>query len=395
MTRPLSNIDPELLRWATDREKEYIAALEEFGGAAAGGRHLGVSKSVIARAMKSLQKRAALAGYAPEYDMRHPVPDGFKVRGVSTYYDRDGIARGQWVKSSADDERRLEIMQAHIDGAKDEISPVEPVPAPFDCDADLLTVYPFGDPHAGLYAWEAETGEGFDLAEFERLQRQAVDRAVDSAPASATALFNDKGDSTHMDNSTNRTRRSGNALDVSGRYAEVVRVSLRVKRYQIARMLEKHEKVVFRLDPGNHDDETALHQSLILEALYENEPRVEVVTSPNKYWYFHFGRVLIGTCHGDGAKGKDLPLIMATDVPMLWGGSDFRTWIVGHVHHKDIKEYAGVDVEFVRTLAAADAWSHGAGHRSKRDLQAITYHKLDGEIERQTSSLRRIRRLAA
>jgi hypothetical protein len=62
MTRPLSNIDPELLRWATDREKEYIAALEEFGGAAAGGRHLGVSKSVIARAMQSLKKRAALQG---------------------------------------------------------------------------------------------------------------------------------------------------------------------------------------------------------------------------------------------------------------------------------------------------------------------------------------------
>ena len=51
-------------------------------------------------------------------------------------------------------------MQAHIDGAKDEIEPVQPVPAPKDCDSDLLTVYPFGDPHAGLYAWEAETGEG-------------------------------------------------------------------------------------------------------------------------------------------------------------------------------------------------------------------------------------------
>lgn len=395
MTRPLQNIDPGLLRWATDKEKEYVKAIEEFGGAAAAGRALGLNKSGIAKAIRAMTARAALKGYAPEYDMRHPVPDGFKVRGVSTYYGRDGIARGQWVKSSADDERRLEIMQAHIDGAKDEIAPVQPVPAPKDCDSDLLTVYPVGDPHAGLYAWEAETGEGFDLGEFERLNRLAVDRAVDSAPRSSVALFNDKGDSTHADNSKNRTPRSGHELDVHGRHGEVARVSFRVKRYQIARMLEKHERVIFRVDPGNHDPETALHLALALEALYENEPRVEVVTSPDPYWYFQWGAVLIGTCHGDGAKGKDLPLLMATDRPKLWGDTEFRVWLVGHVHHRDVKEYSGCDVEYFRTLAAPDAYSHGAGFRSKRDLQAITYHRIDGEIERQTSSLRRIRRLAA
>lgn len=80
MTRPLQNIDPGLLRWATDKEKEYVKAIEEFGGAAAAGRALGLNKSGIAKAIRAMTARAALKGYAPEYDMRHPVPDGFKVR---------------------------------------------------------------------------------------------------------------------------------------------------------------------------------------------------------------------------------------------------------------------------------------------------------------------------
>jgi hypothetical protein len=256
-------------------------------------------------------------------------------------------------------------------------------------------VYPFGDPHCGLYAWEEETGNKFDLAEFERINLAAVDRLVASTPASAVALFNDKGDSTHADNSKNRTPRSGHELDVHGRHGEVVRVSIRVKRYQINRLLEKHDQVIVRVDPGNHDPETALHLALVLEALYENEPRVTVITSPNPYWYYQFGSNLVGTCHGDGAKGQDLPLLMATDQPKAWGDTEFRLWLVGHVHHKDAKEYNGCTVEYFRTLAASDAHHHGRGYRSKRDLQAITLHRLDGEVERHTCSLKRIERLTA
>lgn len=395
MTHPLQGIDPRLLEWATDRQKEYIAAIELHGGAAAAARVIGVDKTAISAAIRGLKKRAASQGYAPDHDMTHAVPDGYKVRGVSTYYDKDGFARGQWVKSSADEERRWEIMQAHIDGAKDDILPTGPVSVPGYCDADLLTVYPVGDPHAGLYSWKAETGAHFDLAEFERVQCAAVDRLVTSTPPSEVALFNDKGDAHHADNSKNRTPKHGNELDVHGRHSEVVRLSIKVKRYQIARMLEKHRKVIYRIDPGNHDPETALHLALVLSALYENEPRVEVITSPNPYWYYLWGSTLIGTCHGDGAKGKDLPLLMATDVRPLWGQATYCVWFVGHVHHKDITEYNGCTVEYVGTLAAPDAYAHGAGFRSRRTLEAITYHKLDAEVERHTCSLARLERFAA
>jgi hypothetical protein len=388
ITEDLKNPD-----WTTEREREIIDLVLAAGSVTVAERAAGVSPGLFYRAIRNLKKRAAQHGHAPGH-WEGGVAPGYRMGKVTVQRGPDGVER-TWERQHPDAEARWQTILAQLEAAKEEIVPVAPTAAPAHCDADLLTIYPVGDPHAGLYSWREETGSHFDLAEFERIQKAAIDRLVASTPKSAVALLNDKGDSTHADNSKNRTPRSGHELDVHGRHGEVVRVSIRVKRYQIARLLEKHEKVIVRVDPGNHDPESALHLALVLEALYENEPRVEVVTSPNPYWYYRFGVNLIGTCHGDGAKGKDLPLVMATDQPQLWGASVFRLWLVGHVHHKDAKEYPGCDVEYFRTLAAPDAWSHGAGFRSKRDLQAITVHTEDGEVERHTCSLRRIERLAA
>lgn len=379
--------------FATDRQREYIDAILTYGGVQAAGRALGVSPSTISKAIKATRIKAALQGYSPEHDMDKPAPEMFFVKGVSTYYDKEGQKKGQWVKTSVDQDARFAALKEAILGLASEVPPAAAVKAPSLSDKDLLTVYPQGDPHTGLYAWEEETGAKFDLDEYERINTQAIDRLVQSAPSAHTALFIDLGDSTHADNNKKVTPGSGHILDVQGRHAEAIRLNLRVKRHQVCRLLEKHEKVVYRINPGNHDPETALVLAMLLEAYYAYEPRISVVTSPQHYWYHQHGEMLIGTCHGDGAKGKDLPLIMAADVPKMWGDSIYRVWHVGHVHHRDQKEYPGCDVEYHNTFAASDAWHRAKGYRSQRRMQAVTYHVNDGEIERQTCSLSRINRL--
>ena len=96
----------------------------------------------------------------------------------------------------------------------------------------------------------------------------------------------------------------------------------------------------------------------------------------------HFGKVLIGSTHGDMAKPANLPLIMAADKQKEWGSSDFRYWYVGHVHHKDIKEHPGCIVESCRTLAGRDAWHTAMGYRAGRDMQLIVHHRNFGETVR-------------
>jgi hypothetical protein len=374
---------------ATDRQREVFDAVVAEGGHHAAARFLKTSQSNVSRVVKAISRRAAAKGMAPGHWEDGTAP-GYRMGKVTIQRSPKGVER-VWERHLPEERAREEVWEAISQGFRDEVAPIAPLGAIVDCDDDLLTIYPQGDPHAGMRAWAEETDNHFDLAEYERTACAAIDRLVDASPRAALALFNDKGDTTHADNNTNRTPGHGNQLDVEGRHTEVVRVNVRVKRYQISRMLERHQKVIVRIDPGNHDPETALHIAMMLEMLYEQEPRVEVITTPNPYWYFEFGQNLIGTTHGDGAKGQDLPLLMASDVPEMWGRTMFRLWLVGHIHHKYIKEYTGCVVEYVRTLAGKDAWHHGKGYRSARDMQAITVHRDHGEVERHTCGLARLR----
>lgn len=388
----LSFIPPEndeYPRWVTETQIRYLEAVKEHGGQNAAARALGVAKSSVNEAIATYKKEAARRGHAPGH-FDDGVAPGFVMGKVTIQRGPGGVER-VWERQSPDAESQAERLQAIKAGLLDGLEPIAPLSGPDYTDDDLLTVYPQGDPHAGLYAWKDETGQAFDLVEYERVTKAAIDRLVASAAPSSHALFIDLGDSLHADNNAARTR-SGHHLDTHGRHAEVVRAVIRCKRHHVARMLEKHNHVTVRINPGNHDGITALMLAEMMAAIYENEPRVTVSTSPNPYWFHGFGANLIGTTHGDGAKGANLPLLMAVDAPALWLASEHgsRVWFVGHVHHKDVKDHPGVTVEYCRTLAAPDIWSHASGYRSKRSMECVTYHVRHGEIERHTCGFARL-----
>jgi hypothetical protein len=377
-------VDPKLYEYCdTDRQKEILRLLDELGSGAAVAERLGIHRSAPSIALKRLQKKAARRGYSPEHDMVRTVPEGYLVKGVSTYYDSEGKARGQWVKSSIDADRQLEIIrgavQSIIETSDGVFAPVEP---PKICDSDLLTVVPMGDPHFGLMTWAKEVGENFDLSIAEQVTYSAVDRLCAQGPNSETAMLLNLGDYFHADNANNRTPQSGNSLDVDGRFQKIAEVGLLAMVRCIQRLLEKHQKVIVRNNRGNHDPHQAFMLTLCLSAWFRNEPRVEVDTSPSGFFYYRHGRVLIGSTHGDGAKLADLPLLMATDAAKDWAEADFRVWHCGHFHHDQLKDYQGCTVETHRTLAPNDAWHRYQGYRSFRDMKAIVYHKDFGEMQR-------------
>lgn len=387
--------DDDKPHWATEAQWLAARAVEEYGSARAAERALGKPNDGIGSVYRRFQQEAARQGLAPGH-FNHGVAPGNRMGKVTVQRNALGEVERTWERQHPDGEREAERLQAIREAMLADLPRADPSAPPVYADDDLLTVYPQGDPHAGLYAWKEETGEAFDLLEYERVTKAAIDRLVASAAPSAQALYIDLGDSLHADNNAARTR-SGHHLDTHGRHAEVVRAVIRCKRHHIARLLEKHTHVTVRINPGNHDGVTALMLAEMMAMIYENEPRVTVATSPAPYWFHGFGANLIGTTHGDGAKGANLPLLMAVDAPALWLASEHgsRVWFVGHVHHKDIKDHPGVTVEYCRTLAAPDIWSHATGYRSKRSMEAVTFHRQDGEVERHTCSLKRIDRLAA
>ena len=383
MAGPIGRLDPDLKRFATATQSRYIDAVIECSSIGAAAKKCGVDRSAVSRGIKAVKARAAMQGLAPESGLTHEAPTPFVVSGVSTLYDENGKQRAQWVKTKLDSESLelalREAIASLVEDAKG-LSPI--VKAPKRTNADLLAAYPLGDPHIGMYAWKAEAGHDFDLEIAERETLAAMDRLIDSAPPAETAVIIPLGDNMHANDQSNRTPAHGYQLDVDSRYPKVLTVAIKTLRHVILRALEKHAKVVVRIEPGNHDPQAKWAITMALAAHFDNNPRVEIDLSPAKFWYYRFGKVLIGSTHGDTVKHQSLGAIMASDRAGDWGETKYRYWYTGHVHHKSVLEAPGVICESFRTLAPSDAHAHSHGYRSGRDAYCIVHHREHGEIER-------------
>jgi hypothetical protein len=379
--------------FGTPLEQQVAEAMGVHGDLVAAAEAIGMTAPRVRAHLRELAARAARRGWSPAHDMSKTVPEGFAVKGVSTMYDADGNVRGQWVKSSRDPEHRLEALFAAVASIAEPFRGAsDPVPAPAAADEDLLCIYPFGDPHFGMYAWAQEAGESFDLNIAERELVAAVDHLVALAPPAREAIIMSLGDMFHSDGNSAQTT-AGTRVDVDSRWGKVLTVVIRAMRRCIDLALLKHEIVHVICASGNHDDMTSLVLAVCLSQYYEREPRVQVDTSPAKFYWHRFGKCLIGVHHGDTAKARDLPAIMACDRQKDWGETDHRQFYCGHIHHETVKEYPGVIVESFRTLAPKDAWHAAAGYRSGRDLRLDIWHREHGKIQRHIVGIRQVQQM--
>jgi len=299
---------------------------------------------------------------------------GYEVRGVSTLVDADGQVRGQWIKT---DREKADKEQAFIEGIQSALSRFEgkaPKPPPIrENEPQRLTAYPIADLHLGAYAWGAEAGSDYNSDIAHELLHGAMHRLVETAPATEEALVLDLGDFVHADNPNNETERSGAKLDVDTRWQRIAEVAALALIGCIEEAKKKHRRVRVRKAPGNHDPNTSRMLNVMLKLFYSQDESVIVEDSPKWFWYYRFGKVLIGVTHGDTTKPQDLPGVMAADVPEEWGASLCRMWLTGHIHHLTRKEYPGCVVETFRTLAAKDAYHAHHGFRSERDMQMLVF----------------------
>ncbi len=313
-----------------------------------------------------------------------PLPaigEGFRVRKKSTLVDGEtGETKLQWIKTDATDDGRAAMIDAiKLLGA--EMPQATPVDSPGADMDDTLCVYAMGDPHIGSLCWEKETGENFDLNIAERNLFTAVDKLVSLAPPAKHALVVSVGDYYHSDGQSNTTTK-GTRVDVDGRTAKMIAVGIRTLRRVIDRALTKHDHVTVICARGNHDELLSLVLAIALGQFYENEPRVTVDQSPEMFHWYRFGANLIGVHHGDKAKPMDMLGVMAVDRAKDWGETTHRRFYCGHIHHEVVKEVPGVTIEYLRTLAAGDAWHRGQGYRAGRSMNMDVFDRNDGHINR-------------
>lgn len=376
--------DEKLAQFCTERQWEILEAYWTHGSERKAAKALGVHCSLISHCRRRVYRNAARQGYAPEHDLTKTIPDGFQLKGTSTLYDQDGKPIQQWVKTTQDKERLEEMMREAIAAFAQELPRAEPVSKIGGHNADLLVAYPVGDHHFGMYAWKEEAGGDYDLTIAEKLLFGAFDYLIASAPPAGVGLIVLLGDFLHYDSMVPVTPTNRNQLDADSRFPKMVRTAIRAIRYAIKAALSRHEKVRVIVEIGNHDPASSIFLMESLASVYENEPRIEIDTSPKHFHYYEFGKNLIGTHHGDSVKLENLPLTMATDRPEAWGRTKYRYIWTCHTHRDRVLDPAGARVESFRVLGPTDAWAHRSGYRAGRGMVGIVLHKELGEVERRT-----------
>lgn len=370
-----------LLKYAnTDTQKSRIEAVIEHGNMTQAAKALGIHRSSVSKTLKACRIRAAKAGDDPDGSLTHKAPAGFSIDRVSSFLDEDGKVSRQWVIANRDKEDQFNSMIEAWQDVCESMPKVELTPAPNNSLENLLCDYTIGDNHTGMFAVAEEAGDDWDLKKSLDILNKGMNHLVSCAPAAETAFILDVGDFFHSDNQTNRTAHSGNALDVDGRYAQILNAGIQCICTLIALALQKHKKVIYRSVIGNHNEHSAIMINLAIKMRFHDEPRLEVLDSPSIHNYYKFGVNLLADTHGHTTKADKLPLLMAVDAPEMWASTTNRVWRTGHVHHLSEKEYPGCSVVTYRTLAPKDSWHSGSGYRSNREMRCTTYHKENGLV---------------
>jgi hypothetical protein len=380
----LQGIDDQLAQFATDKQWEYYTKSCELGSNRQAAKFFGVTATVVDVAIRSLKAKAAVSGYAPNHDMTRVAPAPFIVRGISTYYNAEGKASGQWVKSRLDDVQLQEMMRQTIDAMKEDIPRLTALPAPPLSNDNLLNCYVITDFHLGMLSWDEETGENWDVAIAEKLVIKWFEQAIAQSPNADTAVFAQLSDFLHFDGMDAVTPASKHLLDVDTRFAKLVRSAIRVLRTVIDMLLAKHQKLHIIMADANHDPVSQIWLREWFSVLYENEPRVIVDKSPNPYNAYEFGNVALFFHHGHKRKVANVSEVFAGQFREMFGRTKYAYAHMGHYHSIDIKENNLMIVEQHRTLAPGDAYSARSGWLSGRDAKVISYDRRYGEVSRLT-----------
>jgi hypothetical protein len=271
---------------------------------------------------------------------------------------------------------------ARIAAAFQDIPPAPRIEAAQSADADLLTIYPLADAHVGMLAYGKETGESYDTNIAVERIRSWVARAVAASPSSAVAVILDVGDLTHADDDSNLTPRSKHPLTVDSRHFRTLDMTIAALASAIECALQKHAKVIVRILPGNHNQTSYMAVMFALSERYRQDPRVEVQKVPGEFFVMEFGAVMLAAHHGHGGKPDRMVHFLADEYAQIWGRTQHRFLWTGHLHHMKAQDIGGMQHEQLRAITSRDAYAISKAYTARAQLQAVTLHRHDGEVQR-------------
>jgi len=252
-------------------------------------------------------------------------------------------------------------------------------------DAHLLVVDP-ADIHIGKLASAFETGEDYN-------NQIAVQRVHDGVQGilDKTSGYNiDKilliigNDILHTD-TPRRTTTSGTFQDTDGMWYDNFLIAKKLYVEVIEKLMTVADVHVV-LNPSNHDYQNGFFLADSIYSWFSKSKNITFDVSIAHRKYFRYGKNIIGSTHGDGAKTHDLPLLMAQEASNAWSVCPHRYFYTHHIHHKSSKDYGSVCVESLRSPSATDSWHSRNGYQhAPQAIEAFIHHPKQGQVARITN----------
>ena len=195
-------------------------------------------------------------------------------------------------------------------------------------------------------------------------------------------LFVIGNDILHIDN-TKRTTTSGTPQDTDGMWHSNFLIAKQLY-VDIIEILMSVADVHVVYNPSNHDYTNGFFLAQVIETHFKDCKNVTFDTTISHRKYFTYGKNLIGTTHGDGARAENLPLLMAHE-SKDWSNCKHKYIYTHHLHHKVSKDYMGVCVETLRSPSGTDSWHHRNGYQhAPKAVEGYIHDKEHGQIQRLT-----------
>ena len=307
------------------------------------------------------------------------------IKGTSTLNNSKGEIVMEWVKKELKTEQRLENLREAVKVINDDIIPTKPTKFKNkELSKDLVNQYTLTDFHLGMMAVPSEGGQEWDMKKAEETITKFFDYAIQTSPKTETAIFAQLGDFLHWDGLDAVTPQSKHVLDASTRYTDLVRLSIKIVKNIIQKLLDNHKYVHVIMAEGNHDLASSVWLRETFNVFYSEEPRVTIDTTAHPYYCFPWGKTTLFFHHAHKRKMTNVDTVFVSYYKNEYASADYVYGHTGHLHSMKVLETNLMSIEQHNTLAPKDAYAVRGGWNSLRNSKVITYHKMFGEVDRRT-----------
>lgn len=357
----------------SEKQLAICEHVESGGNPSSWAKSLGLSERDARASWQRVKARAALAGYAPEQGFSpSSCPSGFRL-DKSTVHIKDGELIQRWDRVSADKQAYLDAMQSTLSELAEGIKPVDATPLARAQYDDLINVIPVADAHIGMLSMSHDWGVSKAL----KTVAGCVKYCVEHSPKAKRALVLFVGDIGHFDSMKPVTPKNKNVLEASVLAQDLPAAVRDLCICAIGEALKKHEHVDVVIVPGNHDPYGTVFLRILLDAVYANEPRVNVSQDTASYQGYLFGKTFIGVNHGDRRQGAKVAEVFSGDEKLrkLWGRARHSYIFTADKHTEKVDPVSGGTVIRLNTLAGMSSYEEGGGWRSSPSMKAFSFDK--------------------